>query len=709
MNGYRWIGFNRQMKPIRAPKNSGGVGFFIKEEFLLNFSLKIIDKEQDGLLGLYLVHHISDFKLLLYTGYLPPENSKWGREPDMFFGHLLSKIYFHTDVDMTIFCGDLNARLGPANECIDDIDDIPKRSVIDYTKNKHGESFVEFLNQSRMCILNGRLTPLNDGFTSVSSKGAAVVDYIAISQENFTNCESFQVLPCSEIVNQCNLQLMLGDKCKLPDHSILCCTINVCVPPNEFQLDTIRNLKECANSHDVNHTKRFRIKSLPPNFMGSDSIKYMTGRIIDEILHAKGSQEEVDQIYENLCSMIYNEMENCLPCYNTSEKVKKRHKPLKPFWSEKLNGLWVNLKDKEKNLNKCKCKRDKRSLIKLYVNARHTFDREFRKAKRNYNRGNLLNLDEICTNDPNKFWESLKKLGPNRKTNIPLEIYENNEINCDLDTVLNKWKNDFSSLYNPNQAKTIGNEFPVEDSQVEVTNSASGELNKDFSLNEVKTAVLNTKNNKACGVDKIPYEVLKFDNIIEILKRLFQLCFDNGTIPQVWLKALIVPIPKTCNNDPRVPLNYRGISLLNCICKIYSSVLNDRIRKYLEQNQLLADEQNGFRANRSCMDHIYSLHSIIKNKINNNKSIFATFIDFQKAFDCVDRVMLQEKLLLKGISGKILNSIKAMYTNTTSRILLGQHMTDWFFTINGVRQGDTLAPTLFAIFINDLIVELNIL
>ena len=292
-----------------------------------------------------------------------------------------------------------------------------------------------------MCILNGRLTPLNDGFTSVSSKGAAVVDYIAISQENFTNCESFQVLPCSEIVNQCNLQLMLGDKCKLPDHSILCCTINVCVPPNEFQLDTIRNLKESANSHDVNHTKRFRIKSLPPNFMGSDSIKYMTGRIIDEILHAKGSQEEVDQIYENLCSMIYNEMENCLPCYNTSEKVKKRHKP---FWSEKLNGLWVNLNNKEKNLNKCKCKRVKKSLIKLYVNARHTFDREFRKVKRNYNRGNLLNLDEICTNDPNKFWESLKKLGPNRKTNIPLEIYENNEINCDLDTVLNKWKNDFS-------------------------------------------------------------------------------------------------------------------------------------------------------------------------------------------------------------------------------------------------------------------------
>ena len=77
------------------------------------------------------------------------------------------------------FCGDINARLGTANDCIDDLDNIPKRSGIDYTKNKHGESFIEFLNQSCMCILNGRFTPLNDGFTSLSSKGAAVVDYIA--------------------------------------------------------------------------------------------------------------------------------------------------------------------------------------------------------------------------------------------------------------------------------------------------------------------------------------------------------------------------------------------------------------------------------------------------------------------------------------------------------------------------------------------------
>ena len=104
--------------------------------------------------------------------------------------------------------------------------------------------------------------------------------------------------------------------------------------------------------------------------MASDCINYMTDNIIDSILCAKGNQEEIDKIYESLCSMIYNEMENCLPCYNISENVKKRHKPLKPFWSEKLDALWVKLKEKEKNLNKCKCKRAKKSLTKLYVNAR---------------------------------------------------------------------------------------------------------------------------------------------------------------------------------------------------------------------------------------------------------------------------------------------------------------------------------------------------
>ena len=93
--------------------------------------------------------------------------------------------------------------------------------------------------------------------------------------------------------------------------------------------------------------------------------------------------------------------------------------------------------------------------------------------------------------------------------------------------------------------------------------------------------------------------------------------------------------------------------------------------------------------------------------MNSNKPTFAAFIDFQKAFDCVNRTHLFQKLKLKGISGRMLNAVISMYKNTMSSILLENYMTDWFLTNNGVRQGDTLSPTLFGIFIDELVRCLN--
>ncbi len=86
--------------------------------------------------------------------------------------------------------------------------------------------------------------------------------------------------------------------------------------------------------------------------------------------------------------------------------------------------------------------------------------------------------------------------------------------------------------------------------------------------------------------------------------------YDFGMIPSERTKAIICPIPKSSTNDPRVPLNYRGLSILNCMYKMYSSVLNNRVLSYFEDNGILHEEQNGFRHKRSCNDHIY-LHSLV--------------------------------------------------------------------------------------------------
>ena len=159
--------------------------------------------------------------------------------------------------------------------------------------------------------------------------------------------------------------------------------------------------------------------------------------------------------------------------------------------------------------------------------------------------------------------------------------------------------------------------------------------------------------------------------------------------------------------DPRTPEQYRGISLLSTISMLFISIINNRLTRYLDDNNLYADEQNGFRGDRNCIDHIFSLTSIIKNRKNRGLSTYIAYIDAEKAFDRVDRDLLLYKLLNIGIGGRMYDIIKNIYTGTSSCINVNGFMTKYFQSINGVRQGDCLSPTLFGIFINDIAEVIN--
>ena len=121
------------------------------------------------------------------------------------------------------------------------------------------------------------------------------------------------------------------------------------------------------------------------------------------------------------------------------------------------------------------------------------------------------------------------------------------------------------------------------------------------------------------------------DQAISLLNALFQWCFDSGKIPSVWKQSIIIPGEKSKDNDPRIPLNYHGISLVCCSGRIYSSVLNNHQFNYFDDENIICDEQNGLCKDRSCRDHIFVLDSILKNRKSQNNSGFEAFIDFQKA------------------------------------------------------------------------------
>ena len=116
-----------------------------------------------------------------------------------------------------------------------------------------------------------------------------------------------------------------------------------------------------------------------------------------------------------------------------------------------------------------------------------------------------------------------------------------------------------------------------------------------------------------------------------------------------WTNAIIFPILKDISTDRSIPLNYRGISLLSSIAMLYRALLNNRLVTFLDDENKLVDEQNGFRKDLSCEDHVLSMCSLLRNLRN----AFTVFIDLKKAFDGVVRDMLLYELIANGSYGNM--------------------------------------------------------
>ena len=148
--------------------------------------------------------------------------------------------------------------------------------------------------------------------------------------------------------------------------------------------------------------------------------------------------------------------------------------------------------------------------------------------------------------------------------------------------------------------------------------------------------------------------------------------------------------------------NYRGITLLSCIGKLFTRILNNRLKNWAELYNVYVEAQAGFRSKMSTVDNIYVLHGLISHFIDNRAQLFCAFVDFTKAFDYIVRENLWYKLIKLGVRGKILNIIQSMYTCVKSRIKFLNCLSEDYTCALGVRQGESLSPFLFSININDL-------
>ena len=194
-------------------------------------------------------------------------------------------------------------------------------------------------------------------------------------------------------------------------------------------------------------------------------------------------------------------------------------------------------------------------------------------------------------------------MGP-RKQDIPCAVYKNgsDELTYDIEHVKSKWKDDFDGLYRRSNEATSNFHQDIRHQKNLIENQILNQeieenayLNNEITTEEIKKVINGLKSRKSPGIDGIQNELFYNDNCLPILRSLFNKCFSSGKIPTIWLKAVIVPIPKSATKDPYVLLNYRSISLISCVSRIYSAILNNRINSYTNLNGIVAEEQNGFR------------------------------------------------------------------------------------------------------------------
>ncbi|KAL5251687.1 hypothetical protein ACHWQZ_G014732 [Mnemiopsis leidyi] len=155
------------------------------------------------------------------------------------------------------------------------------------------------------------------------------------------------------------------------------------------------------------------------------------------------------------------------------------------------------------------------------------------------------------------------------------------------------------------------------------------------SRTEISEALQSLKNHKSPGVDEITNEQLKYggSGLIDRLECLFRRAWESENVPEDWVKGIVVIVPQ--KGDTSYCSNNRGIALRSIASKLYQIVILRRINAGLEQ--LLRENQCGFRKNRSCIDQIYSLRTIIHNSIEYNLPLYINFVDFKAAFDSINR------------------------------------------------------------------------
>ena len=263
-----------------------------------------------------------------------------------------------------------------------------------------------------------------------------------------------------------------------------------------------------------------------------------------------------------------------------------------------------------------------------------------------------LELREFKSNNPREFWRQINKItNQSSDEEIPVLVEDLEEY--------------FKFLLGDNTESISTNPIDSKVDSIPILDEPIDEL-------EVKADLKALKKNKAPGLDGLPPLLFKMfpNQIVTFTTALFNKLLEQESYPELWSSGSIIPIHK--KGYRKIPSNYRGITLLIVMGKLYMSILRDRLQYWAELNGLLCESQFGFRQGRRTTDAIFVIRAIQSYK-KKNKSLFTCFVDIARVFDSINHKLLWEKLASMGMSSKLLSILQAMYAYATSGVVVNRN------------------------------------